>query len=1657
MKRALSLLIAAVLCLTVSVNAVPHGSAADGNSCGDELYWTYDATSGVLTITGSGTMTDFVDDPPWYSVASEITAISLPEGLTSIGASAFIGCSSLNAIVIPEGVTVIQEAAFSNCTSLCEITLPISLTYINFGAFYNCTSLSSIYYGGTEEDRNNIQIDYNNNFNNALRNAEWHCQESQMPEPQPCGDKTDWVFDRNTGTLTIGGEGPTWDFTADTIPWNAYCDSIVSVVIEGGVTGIGEAAFSTITNLRVLEIGSDVETIGRQAFANNINLTEVCIPASVTSIGDRAFGCDGSTVAALKRATFLGNPPTMGADVFDNARKNFKIIYPDELVSAWAPNGETTWNGYPINSVSEAEAAVIMCGDDLAWSLDESTGTLTISGTGDMWDFEYADAPWNDYRGQICNVVIESGVTSVGQYAFTDHYMLSTVSFPDTLVEIGKAAFNWCDGISTLVIPDSVTTIGYGAFAMLSSLESLTLGSGVREIGPYAFQNDLCLTEIEIPESVTTIGDRAFDACDGFTISLTHAMFLGNPPTMGYNVFGDAPQGFVVIYPDELESVWAPNGETIWNGYPIKSVSQSETMGEPCGDNLTWTFNVGTEVLTITGTGEMDNWWSGGEPWADIRYQIKSIVIEEGATSIGTDAFWDCANLISVTIPASVKTIGEQAFFNCHRLRSVSLAAGLETIEAEAFWSCYDLQSIRIPEGVITIDRDAFRACNSLTTVTLPSTLVNYGTRVFSTCKNLTEILVADGNENYRSENGVLFSKDGTVLIAYPNGRQQESCAVPEGVVTIANDSFRESVYLKSVSIPSSVRTVGEFAFYYCCKLNTVTFAEGTTHIGIGAFYECPCLTEMVVPEGVTVIDIAAFQDCTGLRSITIPSTVTTIGIDAFSGCFALESADLPASLETVGERAFFNCAKLTTAVFGDRVTRIGEEAFRSCDALTTVVFGAGVANIEPYAFADCYDLESVRFTGNAPDDCGEGIFTSTAQNFRIYYDGQYRDSWAPNGETKWNGYPIYAIYDGTCGEHTEWTFSEETGTLTVSGSGPMSWTEGASTNSQSAVTRNARNAGSAPWSICNALIKTAVIEYGVTSINSNAFASCAQLTAVTIPATVNTIADGAFQSCDNLTALYMQGEPPQNATVNAFDNTANTLQIYYPQDQAQTWTDHADATSGENLTWNGVSIGQKVFTGTFGGNLTWTFDNEGFVLTISGAAAIPDFEANAAYPWADYADSVASVAVQSGVTAIGANAFATCTNAKSVEIPHSVVTIGANAYPDAVETVNYLGTPNTRNEMTIDGSVRDIGTWSYLSLKGISLSAMPDKILYYQYENICMDGAVLRLDYGDGIIELGDINDAEISGSTDSAGEASVKVVYQNEVTRFNITVKEYGPEFSTYAMRLSSEIGVKFKVLYPDGDMSDVYVNFMVSDGRTETMTFAEAEKIEGENACYFICYINALELADTITATMYKGDRIVVDTYSAMKYIDAQKRIGNKKTVNLVTALQDYGYYLQASGWTDNMQHKAISKATDVGDDEIAAARAAVSEMQINKNLNGVLTDAKFSLTLNAQTKVNVFVKPGDDVTISDGYVGTKQIGGDTYYQFTSLPIGPLNLANPVVITIETNCGNATITASPMSYVYEAVKTGTSFSFAKQQAMAAFYRYYAVADAFVKPEQP
>ncbi|MCC8162762.1 MAG: leucine-rich repeat protein, partial [Lachnospiraceae bacterium] len=424
--------------------------------------------------------------------------------------------------------------------------------------------------------------------------------------------------------------------------------------------------------------------------------------------------------------------------------------------------------------------------------------------------------------------------------------------------------------------------------------------------------------------------------------------------------------------------------------------TEPETLGSGTSGNITWKLDeYGT--LTISGSGTMNNYSSGGAPWYEYRASIFKIVVESGVTSIGNYAFAECKYVAAVTLAEGITSIGNYAFYNCAGLYEVSFPQTLGTLGSYAFRNCSSLESVTFTYYdkvyYLSIGEYAFADCTSLTDISLSENVTSIGNYAFSGCSSLRELVlpesISDLSLGYYMISGTLITSITVPeMVTSCNKYYVNSTSDNYGPFAGANyltsvifESGMESIpayvcagctHLTSVSIPNSVLSIGTCAFLNCTKLTGVILSDNLVTIGSYAFRNCDSLTEIVIPESTRTISSYAFYDCDGLTDITIRDGLTTINEYAFYDCDELLEVSFPKTLETLGNNAFQSCDKLWNVEFSyyDKIyyLSIGNYAFADCTCLTDISLSKNVTSIGNYTFSGCSSLKELLLPESISD-----------------------------------------------------------------------------------------------------------------------------------------------------------------------------------------------------------------------------------------------------------------------------------------------------------------------------------------------------------------------------------------------------------------------------------------------------------------------------------------------------------------------------------------------------------------------------------------------------------------------------------------------------------------------------------------------------------------
>lgn len=505
------------------------------------------------------------------------------------------------------------------------------------------------------------------------------------------------------------------------------------------------------------------------------------------------------------------------------------------------------------------------CGENVYYNFDESTATLTISGTGDMADYAGAGyQPWSNYEEYISSVIIENGVTSIGDYAFSN-CNLTSVTIPDGVTSIGRGAFSSCK-FTSVKIPDSVISIKEYAFVACNYLTSVMLPKNIKSLGT------------SISETPYEFG--VFDFCNN----------LNDISVSSENKYYSSQEG-VLFDKNKTELICYPAGKAQ------------------------------TEYIVPNGVTEIG-------VKAFLQCNLENIVLPESLKSIGVAVFQGC-DITNITIPASVTSIGWGSFYQCHRLTDISVSPENNNYSSQdgVLFNKDKTKLIRypagktqekyvIPNGVKSFDNDTFNNCYRLESITIPDSLLKIITQgPFLFCDNLTEIIVSPGNKYYSSQDGVLFDKNKTVLICYPANKSETEYTVPNGVKKIWRDAFEDCNNLVNVTISDSVTSIEGYAFVNS-RLKNIKMFNSVISIGEHAFANCWKLENVIMSNNITSLGEGAFCQSGSLKSVTIPNNITTIERNTFLECESLTSITISNTVKSVGNYAFDKCLNLSDVYY---------------------------------------------------------------------------------------------------------------------------------------------------------------------------------------------------------------------------------------------------------------------------------------------------------------------------------------------------------------------------------------------------------------------------------------------------------------------------------------------------------------------------------------------------------------------------------------------------------------------------------------------------------------------------------------------------------------------------------------------------------------------
>ncbi len=1241
-----------------------------------------------------------------FEECSELKTINISASVTTIGGGAFAGCDQLTNIevssdnriyksidgnvytkdgtklvqyavgktdssfVVSDDVTEIYYSAFKGCEKLISITLGKKVKTIRNNAFTDCTEIVEV----INKSQLNIVAGSSDYGEVALSAKFVHNGDSKLSKIGDYSfmtlDGVDYLvgYSGNEKELTLPDsyKGRKYQIYKYAFRYNR---NITKLIISDNVTSIGNQAFWGCYNLVSVTIGKSVTSIEKSAFSNCLKIVEIINKSSLDiQKGKNTHG------EVAYHALQVHN----GASVISNVNDylfvtangiNYLVGYVGDETNLTLP---ASYNGQKYEIISRA------------FHFNQNITKITIPGNvTKIGGYAFL------YCLKLTDVIINSGVTEIGSYAFDSCYSLVNVAIPDSVTKFGWYIFEYCPSIKyneydngfylgnssnpylvlikaklakSCVINENTKIISAFAFLNCAKLESIIIPSGVTGIGGYAFRYCYALTSVVIPSSVTSMENNIFEDCQEVTVYCeanykpdgwsVNWKYTGMSVVWGYDINSRSLRSYSVSKEKASANRKSMFANSTTNTQPI-TMAASVTASEGL-----YFYNNGDGTCYVRGIGSC----------TDTDIVIPSISPNgQRVTSIGSNAFKDCTDIKSVTIPDSVTEIKGNAFYQCTSLTRVTFGNSVTSIGIYAFAYCSSLSDVSWVNSVTTIGTGAFYECKALTSVTIGTCVTSIGSNAFSCCSNLKEIKF----------NAISMDDLTSARRAF-------------------EDAGTEGGGIK-VTIGASVSKIPAYLFYDAYRITSVEFEKNSVCKSIGnrAFSGCEGIVSFVIPDNVINIDTYAFSRCLSLISVTIGSSVTTISDNAFYSCNRIvevinksalaitkglsdygrvafraidvhngaskiinvndylfmsfdgvnylvsyvgnaEEITLPASYNgeyyEINKYAFESNVNITKLVVSDGVTKIGEAAFQNCSSITDVEISSSVKSIAGWAFYGCEKIEKTEIS-DLENWCNISFYDMYANPVYyaqcLYLSGNLlTELIIPDSVMNVSAYAFY----------------------------------GCKSIQSVVVSNGVLQIGSSAFADC-AGIKSIVIEDSVTTINSNAFLGCASAQSITIGEGVTSISSNAFMNCSSLTEI----------NINAIALNGVYSSIF-----------HNAGCDGSGIK---VIIGAKVTVipyymfridsqGTNHPKITSVEFKEGSVCNTIGS-----------YAFYDCAE-IESIVLPDSLTTIGYEAFYGCSNIKSVDIPKSVSIIGDGAFANCLSLEKINVDIRNSSYKSIDGNL---------------------------------------------------------------------------------------------------------------------------------------------------------------------------------------------------------------------------------------------------------------------------------------------------------------------------------------------------------------------------------
>jgi hypothetical protein len=683
---------------------------------------------------------------------------------------------------------------------------------------------------------------------------------------------------------------------------------------------------------------------------------------------------------------------------------------------------------------------------------------------------------------------------------------LRSVVLPRKMRTIGKYAFNQCVNLESITLPDSIRLISQYTFNSCTSLKEIVLPDSVSEIEGSAFSGCSGLTAVTLPAQLKVIGTYAFN---GITAQAVVTALMKEPLSLSSNVFGSKfPTGITLIVPQGSKSAY--RSAAVWKNFAI--FEQGETIYAK-----TYTDEQGV-VYTLQQTDTENSYSVTGYT----EGMTQNVVIANDidgcpVTAIANNAFKNCTELKSITLPNNLKSISSSAFSGCTSLTEVvSLKQNPTTITGSFGSDVYKTAILRVPVGT----KEAYLNISPWSSF-----------YIYETGEKVHDRYVTDA----QGVNYTLYKKDTSFYYSLTGHTDElaDSIAIPASlddvpVTTITGKAFAGCTNLKWISLPATITIpwMSRSSVFEGCSLTLALNQEQVSGWSGSSF-----ITALELGDNVKEVALEAFKSCQNLVKITSCEGVKVIGSEAFKNCTSLKEVHFPATLTTIGTESFYGCTALTTVRLEKGVTGIARGAFQNCTNLTDITLPEGLAKIGEYAFSGCSQLinitlpENIEICEYAFQNC-TGLTEITIPK-GVMLDGTWIDDFAFSGCTSitkitWNAFSFFyylSLFPYVC----ELYIGKDVNNFGNGATSRCANLEIIKVDTENTVYDSREDCNAIIETATNALVsgcKSSVIPESITTIREKAFSGCKELAEVSFPAGLMRIEDEAFYGCSGLTEV---------------------------------------------------------------------------------------------------------------------------------------------------------------------------------------------------------------------------------------------------------------------------------------------------------------------------------------------------------------------------------------------------------------------------------------------------------------------------------------------------------------------------------------------------------